>query len=114
MGQAKRRRAELGAVYGTPEGSNRPPAVEFREMSPDEIEAIGPQRIADLQRELGGGVRCVMACCAGETVPLLAAPVIDEAGQFNSCAVVIKPKGWLMRDWTARHRDLNRYLLSRA
>ena len=25
MGQAKRRRQQLGALYGTPEGSNRPP-----------------------------------------------------------------------------------------
>lgn len=112
MGQAKRRRAKLGAVYGTPEGSNSSPAVEFREMSPNEIEAVGHQMIADVQRELGCGVRCVMACCAGETVPLLAAPVIDKAGQFNSYVIIIKPKGWLTRDWTARHRDLNRYLRS--
>jgi len=114
MGEAKRRRKELGAVYGTPEGSNRPPAVQFREMSPNEIEAIEPQIIANLEQRMGGGIRCVMACCAGETVPILAAPVIDETGQFNSYTVIIKPKGWLMRNWTARHCDLNRFLLSRA
>jgi hypothetical protein len=112
MGQAKRRRAELGALYGTSEGSNRLPAVQFREMTADEIEALDPQMLANLREEWGRPLRCVMACCGGETVPLVAAPVIDEAGQFNSYAVVIKPQGWLMKDWTARHRDLNRYLLS--
>jgi hypothetical protein len=52
-----------------------------------------------------------MACRADETVPVVAAPTIDEAGQFNSYVATLDPQGWLMREWTARHRDLNRYLL---
>ena len=114
MGQAKRRKQQLGDLYGTPDGSNRPPAVEFREMTPDEIETLDPERLANLRREWGGSLYCVMACCAGETVPVLAKPVIDEAGKFNSYAVVLKPQGWLMRDWNVRHRELNRYLLDHA
>jgi hypothetical protein len=114
MGQAKRRRAELGALYGTPEGSNRAPVIEFRDMTADEIEALDPEKVTHLERDWGRPLRCVMACRAGETVPLLAAPVIDGAGQFNSYAVAIKPQGWLMKDWTASHRELNLYLLSRT
>jgi hypothetical protein len=87
MGQAKRRRAELGALYGTPEGSNRAPVIEFRDMTADEIEALDPEKVTHLERDWGRPLRCVMACRAGETVPLLAAPVIDGAGQFNSYAV---------------------------
>lgn len=34
MGQAKRRKEQLGALYGTPEGSNRLPVEE---SSPDEV-----------------------------------------------------------------------------
>lgn len=93
MGQAKRRRAELGALYGTSEGSNRPPAVQFREMTADEIEALDPQVLAKLREEWGRPLRCVMACCGGETVPLVAAPVIDEAGQFNSYVAPISAWG---------------------
>lgn len=114
MGQARQRKQQLGAVYGTPEGSNRALVIEFRDMTPDEIEALDPEKVAHLEREWGRPLRCVMACRDGETVPLLAAPVIDGAGQFNSYAVVIKPQDWLMKDWTARHRELNLYLLSRT
>lgn len=113
MGQAKRRKQQLGDLYGTPEGSNRPAAIEFREMTADEIEALDPQWVASIRREWGDRLRFVMACRADETVPVVAAPTIDEAGQFNSYVAMLEPHGWLTRDWTARHRDLNRYLLGR-
>jgi hypothetical protein len=114
MGQAKRRREQLGALYGTAESSNRLPVIEFREMTTDEVATLEPEKIAPMVKQWGDRLQYVMACYGDEMVSIVVAPVLDEAGQFNSYAAMVSPKAWLLRDWKVQHRKLNRYLLDRA
>lgn len=64
MGQAKRRRQQLGDLYGTPEGSNRPP------FDPEALRRI-EQVLADGQRLLLVGSDQAQALAAAAGLPWL-------------------------------------------
>lgn len=117
MGQAKRRRAVLGDLYGTGEGSNAPSPLQLREMDPREIEGAG---LTDLAADLITDSSVLLMAVAGpEQCFVVAKPTIDAAGQFNSHVVAFSPKGASFsilqgRRKTADHRAINRYLLDRS
>ena len=108
MGQAKRRKQQLGDLYGTPEGSNRP-AITFRWMTADEIAALG-ERLPD------DSLQYVAAEQDQHHAWLIVRPLMDQAGQFNSEVAILYPKdaprAWLQGDWMHYHRELNRFLVA--
>lgn len=107
MGQAKRRKQQLGELYGTPEHSAKP-AVTFRWMTPDEIASIG-DRLPDDR------LQYIAAEQDQHHAWLIVRPLMDQSGQVNSEVAIHYPKdaprAWLLGDWRHHHRELNRFMV---
>jgi hypothetical protein len=109
MGQAKRRKQQLGDRYGTPEHSAQP-AVTFRWMTPDEIASIRSDGVLPDDR-----LQYIAAEQGQHHAWLIIRPLMDQYGQVNSEVAIHYPKdaprGWLQGDWRRHHRELNRFMV---
>jgi len=109
MGQAKRRKQQLGDLYGTPELSEKTAALNLRWMRDDEIEPI---------RRLGSASsRFVAATVDGAFVSLIVDPVIDQSGRFNSHMMMLGEKGTQRQMESAKarvHKAVNRFMIENS
>jgi len=113
MGEAKRRKAVLGDVYGTPEGSNGKAEVElgFRYMTTEEVDS------ADFRLPPDYSYSFLVCSFCGFEFPVAVRCVRDAVGQFNSYVygkIDLRQIPGLPFQGTRKnrdHRSLNRFLL---
>lgn len=113
MGQAKRRKQQLGEAYGTPEGGNaeqRRDALCFRRMSEEEVTGVPPHLKGD-------GFAHVVCSIGGKSFSVAVKCVIDKWGKFNSYVyggaggLSIPGRPFQGTRKNADHRALNRFIL---
>ena len=109
MGQAKRRKQQLGDLYGTPESTEKTAGLNLRWMQHDEIEPI---------RRLGNtSSKFVAATVDGAFVALIVDPVIDQCGRFNSHMMMLGPRGTQRQMESAKarvHKAVNRFVIENS
>lgn len=89
MGQAKRRKQQLGDLYGTPEGSNRP-LVVYQGFSQNELDKKAMTTIAKAQRR--GQAVCLIGTKASR--PLAAAAGLPWLHEITEGQELPKSFAW--------------------
>ena len=109
MGQAKRRKEQLGDAYGTPKTSGAH-SMQFRYMEEDELKSV-PDHLK--------GVRFVNVVCsiAEKEFPVAARCVFDDRSNFNTIVYGIRSGANSGRRFALSlaktdHRALNAFILS--